>query len=199
MPSASFPEVQRELQHNGDLREANFVRQVRNWFEACDEQEIDAYTRMKHLNEFSDFLAELIEWEEMPPPINYIKGMPVPTYEALMQGITTRLQLFSLTNKPINQWAVSMVGIESFFSDLTDMEFSSLGCPIAVDIPCLITHVTELNSIKHDLQRGFSFNTTNRGAYPYDTLLPPTDPNQTIFDMTRPRKQKKSTNTSCPP
>ena len=147
---------------------------------------------MKHLDEFADFLDELIDWKEMPPPINYIKGMPVPTYEALMQGITTHLQLFSLTNKPINQWAVLTVGIESFFSDLTHMEFSGLGCPKVVDIPCLITHVTELNSIKHDLQCGFSFNTTNRGAYPYDTLLPTTDPNQTIFDMTHPHKQRKA-------
>ena len=115
---------------------------------------------MKHLDEFADFLAELIEWEEMPPPINYIKGMPVPTCEALMQGITTHLQIFCLTNMPINQRAVSTVGIESFFSDLTHMEFSGLGCPKAVDIPRLITHVTKLNSIKHDLQHRFSFNTT---------------------------------------
>ena len=107
---------------------------------------------MKHLDEFADFLAELIEWEEMPPPINYIKGMPVPSYEALMQGITIHLQLFSLTNKPINQQAMSTVSIESFFSDLTHMEFSGLGCPKVVDIPRLITHVTKLNSIKHDLQ-----------------------------------------------
>ena len=163
-----------------------------NWFETCDELGIDAYTRMKHLDEFADFLAELIEWEEMHPPINYIKEMPVPTYEALMQGITTRLQLFSLTNKPINQQAVSMVGIESFFSDLTHIEFSGLGCPKAVNITRLITHVTKLNSIKHDLQCGFSFNTTNRGAYPYDTFLPSTDPNQTIFDITHPCKQRKA-------
>ena len=147
---------------------------------------------MKHLNEFANFLAELIEWEEMPPPINYIKGMPVPTFEALMQGITTRLQLFSLTNKPINEEGISTVSIESFFSDLTHMEFSGLGCPKAVNIPHLITHVTKLNSIKHDLQHGFSFNTTNRGSYPYDTLLPPTDPNQTIFHMTRPCNQRKA-------
>ena len=118
--------------------------------------------------------------------------MPVPTYEALMQGITTCLQLFSLTNKPINQQAVSTVSIESFFSDLTHMEFSGLGCLKVVDIPRLITQVTELNSIKHDLQCGFSFNTTNRGAYPYDTLLPPADPNQTIFDMTHQHKQRKA-------
>ena len=128
----------------------------------------------------------------MPPPINYIKGMPVPTYKALMQGITTCLQIFSLTDMPINQWALSTVGIESFFSHLTHMEFSRLGCPKAVNIPRLITHVTELNSIKHDLQCGFSFNTSNQGAYPYDTLLPPTDPNQSRFNLPHPCKQRKT-------
>ena len=128
----------------------------------------------------------------MPPPINYIKGMPVPTYEAFMQGITTHLQIFSLTDMPINQRALSTVRIESFFSDLTHMEFSGLGCPKAVDISWLITHVTKLNSIKHDLQSGFSFNTLNQGAYPYDTLLPPTDPNQSRFDLPHPHKQRKT-------
>ena len=54
-------EVQWELQCNGDLREVNFICLVRNWFKACDEWGIDAYTRMKHLDEFADFLAELIE------------------------------------------------------------------------------------------------------------------------------------------
>ena len=185
-------EVQQELQQNGDLKEANFVRLIRNWFNACDERGIDAYSRIRHLNKFADYLAELIEWEEMPPPINYIKEMPVPTYEALMQGITTHLQIFSLTDMPINQRALSTVGIESFFSDLTHMEFSRLGCPKAVDIPQLITHVTELNSIKHDLQCRFSFNTLKQGAYPYDTLLPPTDPNQSRFNLPHPCKQRKT-------
>ena len=86
----------------------------------------------------------------MPLPFGYIKGMPIPTYEALMQGITTRLQIFQLSNMPINQRSISTIGIESFFSKLTAMEFSGLGCPKAVDIPRLISHVTELNSIQHD-------------------------------------------------
>ena len=115
----------------------------------------------------------------MPPPFSYIQGIPVPTYESIMQGITTRLQIFSLSNMPINQRAISTVGIESFFSELTSMEFSGLGCPKAVDILRLISHVTELNSIRHDSGHGFVFNTTNRGSYPYDTLEPPLDRNQT--------------------
>ena len=185
-------DVEDELTKNNDHREAKFVKLVRNWFDACDERGVDVYTRMKHLQEFAKFLDDLIEWQQMPPPINYVRGMPVPTYESLMQGITTRLQIFALSTTPINQRAISTVGIESFFSDLTHMEFSGLGCPKAVDIPRLITHVTQLNAIRHDPHRGFSFNTTNRGVYPYDTLLPPADTNQSVFDLPRPRKQRKA-------
>ena len=72
------------------------------------------------------------------------------------------------------------------------MKFSGLGCPKAVDIPRLITHVTQLNAIRHDPHGGFSFNTTNRGVYPYDTLLPPADTNQSVFDLPRLRKQRKA-------
>ena len=185
-------EVQNELQKNGDKKEAKFVQLVRNWFQACDEQGIDVHTRMKHLNDFSKFLAGLVQWTEMPPPINYIKGMPVPMYESLMQGISTHLLIYVLSTIPINQRSISTVGIESFFSDITHMEFSGLGCPKAVDIPRLITHVTELNTIRHDPNCGFVFSTTNRGVYPYDTLLPPSDVNQTRFDLPRPRKQRKA-------
>ena len=144
---------------------------------------------MKHLHAFATFLSGLVQWKDMPPPINYFKSMPVPTYESLMQGISTRLQIYVLSTMPINQRSISTVGIESFFSDITHMEFSGLGCPKAVDIPRLITHVTELNTIRHDPNCGFAFSTTNRGAYPYDTLLPPSDVNQTMFDLSCPCKQ----------
>ena len=128
----------------------------------------------------------------MPPPFSYIQGIPVPTYESIMQGISTRLQIFSLSNMPINQRSISTVGIKSFFSKLTSMEFSGLGCPKAVDIPRLRSHITELNSIRHDSSCGFVFNTTNRGSYPYDTLEPPLDRNQTQFDLPRVCKKCKA-------
>ena len=155
---------------NGDDKEAKFVSLVKNWFEACDECSIDAYIRVKYLQDFSNFLAKLVMWDDWPPPYSYIQGMPVPTYEAIMQGISTRLQIFALSYMPINQRSISTVGIESFFSEITAMEFSGLGCPKAVDIPRLISHVTELNAIRHDVDCGFVFNTSNHGAYPYDSL-----------------------------
>ena len=67
-----FLDVQEELCKNGDDCEADFVCLVRNWFQACDERGIDAYTRVKHLQEFSEFLAKLVDWDDWPPPYNYI-------------------------------------------------------------------------------------------------------------------------------
>ena len=71
------------------------------------------------------------------------------------------------------------------------MKFSGLGCPKAVDIPRLISHVTELNNICHELDRSFPFHTTNIAAYPYHTLERPQDPNINVFDIPRCRKRCK--------
>ena len=54
-----------------------------------------------------------------------------------------------------------------------------------------VTNVTELNNIRHELDRGFSFHTTNRAAYPYHTLERPQDPNLNVFDIPRHRKKCK--------
>ena len=54
-----------------------------------------------------------------------------------------------------------------------------------------VTNVTELNNIRHELDRGFLFHTTNRAAYPYHTLERPQDPNLNVFDITRHRKKCK--------
>ena len=76
-------DVQKELCKNGDNHEADFVHLVRNCFQACDERGINAYTRVRHLQEFSEFQAVLVNWDDWLPPYNYIQGMPVPTYEAI--------------------------------------------------------------------------------------------------------------------
>ena len=54
-----------------------------------------------------------------------------------------------------------------------------------------VTNVTELNNIRHELDRGFLFHTTNRAAYPYHTLERPQDPNLNVFDIPRHRKKCK--------
>ena len=71
----------------------------------------------------------------------------------IFQNISTRMQLFHFADKPVNQRSISTLVIESFFSELMQMEFTGIGCLKSVDIPCLITYVTSMNNIHHDPER----------------------------------------------
>ena len=44
-----------------------------------------------------------------------------------------------------------------FSSDLSKMEFGGIGCPKAVDIPRLLSHIVYLNWIKHNPNRYLKF------------------------------------------
>ena len=146
-------EVESVLSSNDNIEEANFVKLVRNWFESCDERGITTFERLYNLQRMYNFLDAKLDYTDFPPPTQYIEGMPVQTYECIMQGISTRMALYASSDLPINQRSISTLAVESFFSQLTQMEFTGLGCPKSVDIPRLITHVTELNNVRHDANR----------------------------------------------
>ena len=145
-------EVESVLFDNGDVQEAKFVSTVRNWFEACDERGIATFERLRNMQKMYDMLLDTLNFSDFPPT-QYIHGMPIQTFECILQGISTRMALYATSELPINQRSISTLAVESFFSELTRMEFTGLGCPKSVDIPRLITHVTELNNIRHDPNR----------------------------------------------
>ena len=94
--------------------------------------------------------------------------MTIQTFEALLITISTRFILYSVSDLGhYNHGAISTLGIESFFSELTRMEFSGLGTPKSSDIPKLILHIVQLNQVKHDPDRGFEFMLTKDSVYPY--------------------------------
>ena len=95
-------EVEAELNKNGDREEASFVHLVRDWYEACDERGIHIYVRLRSMEKFFRFLRGKVDWNDFPPPTKFIQGMPVQTYESIMQGISTRMQIFALSQIPVN-------------------------------------------------------------------------------------------------
>ena len=105
------------------------------------------------MQEMFNHLNSWIDLTDFPPPTKYVKGMPIQTFEMILQNISTHMQLFASSNQPINQRAICTLAIESFFSELIQMEFTGIGCPKAVDIPRLISYVTSLNNIQHDPDR----------------------------------------------
>ena len=149
------------------VSEANFVQLVRNWYKACDERGMPVNDRLKNLYQMYKYLSSLMYLNHYPPMKTHICGIPIRTYEALMQYISTRFTLFHLSSThSYNAGAISTLAVESFFSDLNRFEFSSLGAPRSVDIPKLITHIVHVNTMKHDPKHGFKFTTSTRDNYP---------------------------------
>ena len=160
-------DVQRILLQLGANSEGEFVRRTRNWFEACDKRGMDVVTRLKNLHEMYEMLLERINLSDYPPPTTHVTGIPIRTFEALLHSISSRFSLFILAEKnSYNTRAISTLAVESFFSDMTRYEFSGLGAPKATDIPKLISHVVQINSMKHNPDRGFEFTTSTRQSYP---------------------------------
>ena len=160
-------EVQKILTMCNHVSEANFVELVRNWYKACDERGMAVNQRLTHLNSMYEYLCSLMYMNHYPPMKTHICGIPIRTYEALMQSISTRFTLFHLSDThSYNARAISTLAVESFFSDLNRFEFSGLGAPKSVDIPKLITHIVHVNTTKHDPKRGFEFTTSTRDNYP---------------------------------
>ena len=189
-------EVEGILRKLGHTSEADFVQLVRNWYLACDERGIKPLERLRNLNAMqSHLLSRFNYYNCYPPPTRYIQGITVHTFEAILITISTRFILYATCDLGhYNHRAISMLGIESFFSELTRMEFSGLGTPKSSDIPKLISHIIQLNQVKHDPDRGFEFTLTKDSVYPY-YLMDEVDEDahpyfHNWFDEMRKRKRK---------
>ena len=93
--------------------------------------------------------------------------MPVQTFEAILQCISTRIFLykFSIENN-YNTRSVSTLANESFFSDLTRMDQNGHYYPKACNIESIMGRVVTLNYFKHKPEKHFHLTTTTHGTYP---------------------------------
>ena len=110
--------VAKYMEDCGFGESAKFINLVRNWFEACDERGILANHHVEQLYNMHVFLTEDIDFDHFPSAVTgrYIKGMPVLTFKALLQSISTRIYLYKLSQKgTYNTRSVSTLCSESFF------------------------------------------------------------------------------------
>ena len=66
---------------------AHFIQLIRNWFRACNEQGIKANERVEYLCDTHEFLTRGLDFKQFPSQVCscYVKGIPVQTFEALLQ------------------------------------------------------------------------------------------------------------------
>ena len=81
---------------------------------------ISADERVHGLYEMHIFLNEQVNFDKFPFNHNhYVGGMPIQTFEAILQNISTHIQLYEFANNGrYNAHSISTLSNESFFSDL---------------------------------------------------------------------------------
>ena len=110
--------VQEIMEKNGDVKEANMVKMICNWYNACNECSISVTDRLKYLIDMHNFLMKFYHPEHFPMNTSYVKHLPSTTFQSIMHNISTRLHLYHLSEaKTYNHCSVSTLAVESLFSN----------------------------------------------------------------------------------
>ena len=123
-------EVQDEMERLIFLREAEFCRLIRRWYQAEDDRGIPPLERCHRRLELRSFLLRDVSFATFPVHGAFIKGFPQVMFEGLLQSIDALLLLYGTTQaSTYNQRTLSTLENETFFSFLSDMETTGQGCP----------------------------------------------------------------------
>ena len=133
------------------VKTSQFVKGIRNWYNACDARGYTPAERINMMQDFYDVLTHDVDFSEYRPPSTHVKGIPIIMYEGILQNISLKIAMHRMAkNRRYNQHSVSTLAVENFFGDLTAMDFSGLGCPKSTDIMKLMGHVIQLNHHRMD-------------------------------------------------
>ena len=144
-------QVENQMMTNGDNKEAELVHKVCNWFDACNQCGIPLQKRLKYFVEINNYLFRFYDLQHFPVSLMHICGLPSTTFQGILQNISTRIQLYTLSqNNTYNQRSVSTLAVESFFSDLSQVAHTTSGIPMAANVPRYLARMSQLNKIKDD-------------------------------------------------
>ena len=161
-------DVEKYMRDNKFLETADFVKLVCEWHEACNKRGLAADERIRKLHAMHQFLTKGVNFDAIPFqfPGRYIKGITWQTYEALLQTISTRIQLYCETNTgTYNARAVSTLANESFFADLVRYDKESHGYPKGTNVSRVFGRVVLLNHFKHKRDKNYFLSATIKSKY----------------------------------
>ena len=161
-------DVEKYMYENGFVQTGNFVKLVRNWHNACNMRGISADERVQHLYAMHKFLTHDINFNSMPFEYSgrYVRGLTWQTFEAILQTISTRIQLYAFSNgNTYNTRAVSTLANESFFADLVQYDKESHGYPKGPNVSRVFGHVVLLNHFKHKRNKNYFLSATIKNKY----------------------------------
>ena len=161
-------DVERYMCKNRFVDTANFIQLVRNWHDACNRRGIPSDDIVHALKKMHKFLTNGINFNCVPfqYPGRYVKGLTWQTFEAILQSISTRIQLYYFTRECLyNARAVSTLANESFFSDLVRYDKESHGYPKGTNVARVFGRVVLINHFKHKCDKKYYLTATIKTKY----------------------------------
>ena len=148
------PDVEQKLVQNKAYNEALFTKLVRNWYNACDSRSMSADDRVNNLWAFYAYLTKDIDFDKFPGFTQYVKGIPIITYAGILQNISVRLSLYTISKfHTYNHRSISSLICESFFSTMASKDPGKTGCSKAVDVPKIMSDMITIEEYKQDALR----------------------------------------------
>ena len=161
-------DIENYMRTNGFEETADFIKLVRNWHDACNRRGLSADERVQHLFAMHEFLTKAVNFDSVPFqfPGRYIRGMTWQTYEAILQMISTRIQLYTYSrDNTYNARAVSTLANESFFADLVRYDKESHGYPKGSNVSRVFGRVVLINYFKHKCDKNYVLSAMIKGKY----------------------------------
>ena len=142
------------MRENGDVKEAELVHYIRNWYDACNERGLSVTQRITYLVDMHNYLMGFYDAVKFPMNSSYVCNLPSTTFQSILQNISTRIHLYHLSKvHTYNHRSVSTLAVESLFSDLTTLAANTSGVPLAANIPKHIAKMTLLNTAKNNPEK----------------------------------------------
>ena len=161
--------VENYMEKNGFSETINFIHLVCFWHEACNKRGISTDERVRRLCKMYQHLTSGINFTSVPFQYEgrYIRGMTWQTFEAILQNISTCIQLYQFAKgTTYNSRALSTLANESFFSDLVQLEKEGKGYPKACNVGRVMGQVVLPNHYKHKCAKNYSISATKKRKYP---------------------------------
>ena len=147
-------DVQKYLEQTGKYnKEAQFCALIRDWFDSIDEPKLAAAERIRRRLALRDWLLEGYTIGNFPPQTQYVKGIPIVTFEALVVHIERSIQIYPFLHNSYNPRTLGSQEVEQFFSTFKDMDPSGSGTPKPDAIPGMLRAAVELDNFRLDPDR----------------------------------------------
>ena len=91
--------VEQIMRNNMDLKEADLVKNIRNWYDACNKRGLQLTKRIEYLVAMNNYMLTFYDPELFPMNTTHVSGLPSTTFQAVIHNISTRIQLYELSEK----------------------------------------------------------------------------------------------------